>query len=303
MFDITKTKKHIQNLMKQLDFPPDAQKTFMDALTRISNNKAAGDRFSCLLQQYDESENCSYKQMLADIKEIGTALEIHQYTASMLMYLCMAETLHSRYLARGIDEEIYYNSMADLRYKLEECRLVYGINGTFVADWLQGYFDLTRFALGRLQFEIITTTEEYTIDGITLPAGSKAINTHIPRTGTRLDHEEVLKSYRLAAEMFACQFKSQPIVFICSSWLLDPWNITVLSPTSNLAAFYSDFKIVKSCEYSNYDEIWRLFDCLYTGNASDLPKDSSLRKAYAKRIERGEPIAWGVGLFIYPLPL
>lgn len=292
-------KNYMLDLMQQLNFPTDAQKTFVDALDRISNDKIASAWFCCLLQQYDESENCAYKQMLNDAKALGQALEIHEYTISMLLFLCMTEKLHSRYLERGIAEEIYYNSMADLAYKLEECRLVHGIHGSFVAYWFRGFFKLTRFALCRLQFEITTTKEEYTFDGITLPAESKAINVHIPRTGTRLDHNDVLTSYRLAAEMFAHEFQSQPIVFTCRSWLLDPWNETVLSPTSNLAAFCNDFRIVRSGEYDDYTEMWRLFDCMYTGDVSALPKDSSLRRAYADRIQRGEPVAWGLGMFVY----
>ena len=196
MLELEKQRVYIQDLMDKLSFPTDAQKAFLDALDSISNNKTASAWFLCLLQQYNESEHCSYKQMLAHIKALGEAVGIHEYTASMLLFLCMAERLRLRYLERGIDESIWLNSLLDLRYKLTECRLIYGINGSFVSWWFPEFFNLTRFALGRLQFEVITLTEDYIVADTKIRAGSKAINMHIPRTETKLEHGEVLKSCR-----------------------------------------------------------------------------------------------------------
>ena len=141
--------------------------------------------------------------------------------------------------------------------------------------------------------------ENYEVDGIQFPAGSKAINLHIPRTGTRLYHELVLEAYDLAAAFYKDVFGDGPIVFTCGSWMLYPWIRTVLSPTSNMAAFYDDFTIVSWGEYEDYNQVWRLFDCAYTGDPDLLPQDSSLRRAFVQRIKQGEKIGWGKGAFIY----
>ena len=289
----------LKALMTTLSFSADAQQTFLNALARIQADKTAAAWFDCLLKQYNETEDCNYKQMLADVTAMGAVLGIHEYTITMLLYLCMADKLKERYTEQGIDDSIFFNTMSDLRYKSEECRFVHGIDGFFASMWFAGFFRMSRFALNRLQFEIVTTTNALTADGITVPAGTKAINIHIPRTGGKLDHDEVLKSYQMAADWFAPQFENQPIIFICTTWLLDPWNMTVLSPTSNLAAFYNDFRIIKTGTYPDYNQAWRLFDCKYTGNPADLPRNSSLRRAYAERIERGEPMGWATGIFVY----
>lgn len=299
MVDMKKQKQYVKDLMAQLTFPSDAQKTFLDAFDTIAGDEAAASRFSRVLEQYEESEHCPYGPMLDEVKAIGETLGIHEYTVSLLLFLCLAEILRCRYAERGLEEQVWHDSLMDLRYKLEECRLVFRINGSFVASWFPGFFNLTRFALGRLQFELVKTPQTYTVGNTILPAGSKAINIHIPRTGTKLSHTEVLRSYQLAAEHFADAFQGQPMVFICHSWLLDPWNLTVLSPESNLAAFYRDFQIVATGDFQGYGEMWRLFDCLCTENITDLPKDSSLRCAYAGRMQRGETIGWGMGLFFY----
>ena len=296
---ISNMRNHVEHLMCRLDFPGDAREELLSAYDAIKQNSWSGERFSALLAEYEKSMDCEYKRMLADAVALAEPLSIHAYTASLLLFLCMSKTLLERYREKELDESIYYRSMADLGYKLEECRLVYGINGSFVASWFAGFFNMTRFGLGRLQFEIRQTTEDFVVGGSTVPAGSNAINVHIPRTGTKLDHGDVLDAYDQAAAFFRDAFAEGQCVFFCKSWLLDPWNLTVLKPDSNLARFCGDFKIVKSGVYEDYQELWRLFDCLYTGDAKKLPQDSSLRRAYADRVSRGEPIGWGLGMFLY----
>ena len=299
MVNLEECRIYVQDLMTRFAFPLDAHKTFMDAFEVILDDKTASAWFSCLLQQYEDSEHCAYNQILTDVKAMGKILGIHDYTISLLIYLCMSKKLRCRYLERGIDDEIYFNSLLDLRYKLEECRLVYGVNGSFVAHWFYRFFNLTRFALGRLQFELIQTKAHYIVGGREIAAGSNVINVHIPRTGARLEHSEVLQAYKKAAEFFSSDFDEQPIVFTCCSWLLDPWNLTVLSHSSNLTAFCKDYQIVETGFYDGYGEMWRLFDCVCTNNLAKLPQDSSLRRAYVKRMECGEPVGWGRGLFLY----
>lgn len=292
-------KETLKHLMTKIQFSDNEQKTMIDTLEKVYADKVAGKWFSTLLAQYDASEHCNYKQMLSDVKALGEALDIHEYTMVLLLYLCMAEKLRQRYQERGLSEKLFYDTIMDFRYKLTECQLIYGVDGCFVGWWMNGYFELDRFALGRLQFEIRKTDAEYTVQGVVLPAGTKTINIHIPRTGTPLHHHEVWESYRMAYELFAGELTDQPVVFSLKSWLADPWNMTVLSSGSNIYKFISDFKIVESGLRDNYNLVWQLFDCLYTGDPEKLPRDTSFRRAYADRIARGEPVGWGYGLFIY----
>lgn len=291
-------KQNIITIMNRIAFPNDAQVIFLDALDRISVDPVATVWFKRLIEQYEISDTaCDYNRMIADMNAMGEALNINEHTMDLLLFLCLCEPLRTRYIERGIEENVWHNSIMDLRYKLEECYLVQGTVGSFVAPWFAGFFDMTRFALGRLQFEIVYTRKDYIVGGINIPEGSPAINIHIPRTGTRLDHNEVLDSYLTAADWFADIFPDGEVLFTCNSWLLDPWNITILKPTSNLAAFIRDFEIVESYSYDNYPDLWRLFDCNYNGNPTDLPRDSSLRRAYADRVARAEPTGSGRGFF------
>ena len=292
--------RDVNTLMERLSFPADARKVLDAALCDIAKDGDAAAWFQQYVADYRKNEGpLDYKRLLQEGAALSERLGMHGFTMAMLFFLALGEPLRQRYAARGIRAEIFYASMADLRYKLEECRLVYGVVGSFVPAWFIGFFEMTRFALGRLQFEILHTKKDYMVGGALLPAGSAAINIHIPRSGERLCHDAVLDAYRQAAEWFRDQFPDGNPVFTCHSWLLYPWNLEVLGPGSNLAAFIGDFEIVESADYENYQEVWRLFDCHYTGSAADLPADSSLRRAYAERIAKGEPIGYGRGFFRY----
>lgn len=285
-------KENAKQLMQKLDFPSDDQ----DELLAILDKFLITSEFLSIVNRYD-CNDFDFPKILDDVKTLAEKKDICPYTAHMLLFICLSPKLYKKYIEKGIDDKIFYDTMRDLRYKLEECRLLHGKCGTVAATWYQRFFEMRLFALGRLQFEINHTWFECDIDGIHIPKGKKVLSVHIPRTNTRLEHGLVLDSYRQAREFYKNEFKDN-IIFICNSWLLYPWIRTVLKDGSNLARFYDDFTIVQSGEYQNYNEIWRLFDCLYDGNPDNLPSDTSLRRAYIQRIKSQQPIGHGTGIIV-----
>ncbi len=294
----TALKEQVTYYMQKLSFPADAQAELLAALDKICADGASFSAVSGIAVTYAADFRCHFTPILEQTRALCAKLDIHTYVGELLLYLCLADILRAHYRAEGLDEAIFWSSLADLGYKLEECRLIYGINGSFVGRWFAGFFKLERFALGRLQFELTTLKKPGSYRGTPLPEGSTAINVHIPRTGTRLDHAQVEDAYKTARKFFADTFGDGPAVFTCSSWLLYPWNLEILPPNSNLRAFIADYEIAQSGDYPDYSSLWRLFDCNYTGNPDDLPQNSSLRRAYAARVGRGEPIGYGVGFFL-----
>ena len=290
-------KEQVSYYMQKLCFPEDAKADLSEALDKICQDGASFSAVSDIVATYAADFNCHFTPILEKVRELCKKQNVHTCAGELLIYLCLADVMRAHYRAKGYGEEMFWNALADLGYKLEECRLIYGINGSFVGRWFAGFFKLERFALGRLQFELMQLKKPGSYRGTTFPEGTTVINVHIPRTGTRLDHNEVENAYRMARNFFADAFPEGPVIFNCSSWLLYPWNLEVLSPTSNLRAFINDYEIVRSGDYDDYSALWRLFDCNYTGNPDDLPQDSSLRRAYAARVKRGEPTGYGVGFF------
>ena len=191
--------------------------------------------------------------------------------------------------------------MCDLKWKLWECKAVKGSWGSFVAGWFPGFFNLTRFALGRLQFEIVEFDGEYEKDGKKLKKGDKVINVHIPRTLTPLDKKSRDDAYSQAAEFFRNMTDGAPIAFVCSSWLLYPEAEKILPAHSNIRGFMADYDIIRSKvdEEGDYHNMWRLFDMDFTGDFNDYPEDSSLRRAYKKFLLDGNRTGSGYGVFFY----
>ena len=284
---------------KALDFPNDATDTFCSALFSISADSTDFAELTSILALYEETELCDYSAMLSKIKALCEKHNIHEYTSAMLLFLLLADKLKARYAERKISLEIFYASLRDLRYKLDECQLVHGVFGTSAGWWYVGFFKLTRFALGRLQFEIITIKEDVTVDGVVIPNGSKAINIHIPRTLTPLDRRQTLDAYNMAAEFFKAEFEASPIIFACDSWLLYPWLKEALGENSNIVRFANDFTLYKVGDYENYALAWRVFDKKYESDISSMPNKTSLQRAFIERIKNDLPIGWGRGIFIY----
>lgn len=252
---------------------------------------------ACLEQAMTEyeKEDCDYTRLIALADEAAVAVDTHEYTVELLVYICLSKMLRKRYLARNIDETIFWNSMLDLRYKLEECKAVKGVVGSFVATWFEGFFTPTRFALGRLQFELVPFGHTYEKDGKALTPDSKVINVHIPRTGTRLDVEECEQAYAQAAAFFSDQIGGDT-AFVCHSWLLYPENEHILSERSNIVRFMKRYDIIKWGIDKHKSDLWRLFDT-DESHPDRLPTDTTARRLYVDHIKAGGKLGWGFGVF------
>lgn len=288
----------IARYTKILQFPQDAQDELQAVLQKIVANGASLSRFCHFLASYREDCFTHFTPIVEGMEALCQNLQIHPFVGRLLLYVCMLDDMRTHYAARGIGEEIYANTVRDLSYKLGECRRIHGVNGLASPLWFSGFLKLKRFALGRLQFELTNLKKSYPFGGILLPEGTLAIDVHIPRTGTPLLHGEVLAAYRQAKEFFRPYFAGRPVVFTCYSWMLDPFNLTVLSPTSNMAQFARDFEIVEVTVCTTYNQLTFVFERMYNGDPTTLPQDTSLRRAYAARIARGEMPCVGRGVFV-----
>lgn len=287
---------HLERLFLDCEYPIAAATELLSAYDRIMSCRRSD--FEALISAYENSYDIDYTAAMESMKEISSSVGIHEYTGALILFLAFTRGLGMYYRKRGLSDDIFHDTVMDLKYKLDECLLVKGVCGSFVAKWFVGFFKLERFALGRLQFEIVDFGDDLELDDISLKRGERVLNVHIPRTGTMLDRESVLHAYRLAADFYR-PIIGQRIVFTCSTWLFFPRHREMLRPGSNLLDFMNDYNIFTCGEYSDYNEIWRLFDTEYDGDASHLPADTSLRRAYVDLISRGERTGWGKGVFEY----
>lgn len=296
----------IETLLKIFEdysYPEESRRVFAQAYGRIAADPAANAAAGEILGRYAADILCDQEKMREDFAALAAPFGIHEYTAKFLLYLLLLPQLEKNYEAAKLPHEIFVESAADLKYKLTECRLVKGIWGSFVTPWFRDFYALRLFSFGLLQFRRICYNPErhhirYEKDGFCLTADTPLIDVHIPRTGKHLDHDEVMREYRRAAVFFRERFGVERAAFFCASWLLFPPNLELLRPDSNLARFIRDFDILYSSEFSDYTELWRLFDMDYTGDPDALPADTSFRRGYIRWLKEGRKTGRGIGIFL-----
>lgn len=287
-------KNYLNNFMVQCSYLDTDREFLLSAFDKIQSNENAKSEFERLVKVYEGNIHCDYyKEILVPAQNAGKLVGVHPYTSGLLIFMCMTKHLKELYIERGIDIEIYNNSVLDLRYKLEECKAVRGVIGSFVAWWFPGFFDLTRFTLGRLQFEVVKFEHNYNKNGIVLTPDSKVINVHIPRTGTPMDKEGCDKAYEMAREFFKSEVGENGH-FICHSWLLYPEHANILPKHTNVYRFFSEFDVFEYADNEGED-LWRLFDT-EERNPDRLPTNTSMRRNYVEHMKKGGLVGWGLGV-------
>lgn len=290
-------RSYIKQFMVDFEYPTEAAECLLSAYDHFQEK--AKVEFDALISTYESDSNCDYDALIKQVDALSLPCGVHTYTAQLLLFICFSRKAKELYLAKGIDEQIWHDSMLDLKWKLFECKEVYDIWGSFVANWFPRFFIPDRFALGRLQFEIIPYEwTPYEKNGVSIQKGDKVINVHIPRTGTGIRREVLDDAYARAAEFFKDEFKDKPVVFVCNTWLLYPGNKEFIPEKSNLRAFMENYDIVKFRDDPKRGWLWRLFDTMEQ-NPDRLPADTSLRRAYINRIKAGGLTGSGSGVYIY----
>lgn len=292
----------LNELMERTGFPADAFGAFQEIHTRLHENNAAEKAFDAVCSLYDFGVR---RELLAVLDRIAEQIDASNYTIELFFFMYQADALRVRYEAADLDEQIFWDTVTDLRAKLVECRDVYGVWGSFVASWFFGFFDMTRFALGRLQFEVENFSHNgagYTAGGYILPEGNKVINMHIPSLGPLkpelvLDAFKRAYSFKLFADVRIPGTNVMP--FVCHSWLLYPPHYDFLPKHSNILKFMDCFDIIDYAESDTFGNKWRVFGKDKDTEPALLPTDTSLRRAYAERLRTGEKTGNGFGVFLF----
>lgn len=288
-------REYLIDFFKEFEYDDGDVQKLIRAYDTITQSNSAKKIFNEALSAYEANIAIDYQaEIFCRTRKISEITRVHDYTVELLIFMCMTKRLKAVYSERGLDMQIYKDSVLDLKWKLEECKAVKGICGSFVSPWFCGFFDLTRFALGRLQFEIITTWQDYEKNGIKLERDkSKVINVHIPRTGTPIDKESCDKAYAQAREFFKSQV-GENCPFVCYSWLLYPENKNILPSDTNTYRFMSEYDII-GWEVNNGEDLWRLFDT-DEKNPDRLPADSTIRRCYINHLKNGGRVGCGFGV-------
>ncbi len=294
-------KEYIRNFFDIFEYPAEAKEALTSAFDKIYETESAWKYYDELLREYEENDAFQLGHVLNDSTVAAREAGVLDDQGTFLIFCCFSKHLREMYVKRRVDEKVWYDSMCDLRIKAVECKNVKGYWGSFVSGWFGGFFDMTRFALGRLQFEKISYPDDwnpYIGHGISVGAGNVVVNVHIP-SGGRLPYEAVLESYKQAYIWYKDTLRDGKLVIVCSSWLMYDKMPEIAGEGTNTYNFIMDYETVVSYENEPFVDCWRLFDVYYTGDPSVLPRSGGLRRRYAEWLEAGNKAGAGCAVAIF----
>ncbi len=289
---MTERPDYLDSFFRRFGYPASAR----ESLGSLAAMTAGEPLLETYLTEYRRTGEIDYGRLLDDMETLAEKHGVSPYETQFLAFVLLSEPLLGRYREAGIPEEIWVDSMTDLRCKLTECEKMYGVEGSFVACWFCRFFDMTRFALGRLQFETAEMPRDYVPGG--LKKGETVINVHIPSRG-KLPHEAVLDSYRRAWEFYPQYRRNGLLPIICFSWLLYPRHAEFLPPSSNILAFANDYTILDWGESEEFDDAWRIYYRDAGRPPEELPTDTPLRAAYTAWLRKGGRSGVGSGILLF----
>ncbi len=290
-------KAQIKSFCLEYDYPEEAIKSLLADFDAIKKTEYY-PLFKAYVDMYnDDDPSFSFPKALKAMEIVANGTGISEYAIKFLLHVCMAQHCRELYDQAGIPLKIYHDSMLDLKWKLMECKKNFNVWGSFVASWFNRFFELSRFALGRLQFEDDPAQETYEKNGVKLNYGDWVLNVHIPSSG-KLSVEDCMESFRIASEFFADRFPDGIIKFRCSSWLLAPIHDKYLPPESGIRKFADMFDVTKVTPKPEGNDLWRIFNKEYNGSTEGFPAETSLQRAYLKLLSDGNVPESGLGFIL-----
>lgn len=281
----------IKELCVKIGFSAEDADFFEDCLSNILSDKACATMLLDAQEAYFGKAE-GYNELLDKISE---KLSLHRYTVDMTFLLYCARTLYCVYKVKGYDDEMYFSSMHDLSCKLNECKELYGIRGTFVFKrWFGRFFTTTLFSFGRLEIGVVPFPhEEY--KGV--KKGDVSFDCHIP-SGRKLNEEDVYASLKKAYSFFKEQgiLKGDIMTVNCHSWILYPETVKIFSENSNLRKFAQLFDVVRTEDDPTNQDFWRIFGVEFDENFEKAPQDTSLRRNLVSYIKNGGNMGAGIGV-------
>lgn len=280
--------------MSSVNYPDETISFVTDTYKKICDNKRGKGLFDGALNLYKMQLMPAWGWALTSAERAGNEIGVHKFVSHFVFTLCVTKHIKVLYEQKSMPEGCFYGFLNDIKIKWAECVTIHKMDGVFVAEWFNRFVDGTRHTFGRLQFEPLFTANIHEVAGRTITEGDLAIAVHIP-SGSKLLKQDCIDSFLKAAEFYAPLFEDGNVLFQCNSWLLYPGHKEFLPETSNILMFADFFTVVSSKEYK-YD-LWRIFGQENCDDIASLPEDTSLQRAYKKRLLENGEVGGAKGLF------
>ena len=293
----------IQKFMAYYKYPAEAVECFTGILDRLDNEPDFAAIFDAAGADYmNGAEEIDLHRIYSQIDPAASERGISPYSIDFVFLMTAAQEMKRRYAERGLPEQLFWDTLDDMRSKLYECIECEEVPGTFVGTWFGGFFELTMFKYGRFEYHFrhFDFEEPFkTSYGIMLNPGDLCVNMHIPSHGPSLTDEVRLDSYKKAYAAFHDKFPDGIIRFTCGSWLLFPKHREFLHEGSNIVKFLNDFEIISWAYKQDFHDGWRIFNKYSDEPVDKLPRDTALRREYADWLSAGNMAGDGFGIMLF----
>lgn len=293
-------KEHYYLFLDKAELPAEAVKYLSDCGKRFFEGFEKE-----LIAVIDEFYGNDFNIKIADerLLPLAEASGIHIYTVNFIFLVAASERMLADYRKAALGDELFWDTIMDIKYKLFECHTVMKVWGNFVEHWYPIFYRLDLFKLGRLEFERIDKIKlpgdkPIEVHGYTVNPGDRAFSVHIPSCGP-LTRELRIDSYKRAYNFFEKEREGKPLVCFCESWLLNPDNRKIFPPHLNIIDFMSDWFIFNRFDDPEYNDAWRIFGQMYKGNTAALPQDTTPQRSMVRWLQNGGIAGCGEGLLIF----
>lgn len=289
---------YLQQYTIQYSFPAEAKAALYQAFDEVCGDPDLYQTMVQAISAYESGKIQSRDEMLELLFHVRQQAEgfcVPSETVEVLFFILCSKHLKDLYVEKKMPLGYYDGLASDIISKLRECYTVKGIWGSFVTTWFAAFYVLGRFAIGRLQFDVIDMPACISLDGKYCFNGEQAVNIHIP-SGRPLRKPDVQASLKEATAFFADRFPGDSVLFTCHSWLLYPGHYEMLPKESGIRQFMEEFILIDVDIHPDGKDLWRIFDTFDHENLDNLPQNTSLQKSYVQWLKQGKPVGAGLGI-------
>lgn len=258
-----------------------------------------GDRYDPYTQEQLIDQKAQAERFLALAEALDPTGE-DKYTLQLLFWLHCVPFLQAVYQRNHIADDVLYDTLCDITYKVNECKKQRGVCGVCV-PWFYLIFNFQLFAFGRLQYQTMKYERaDYRFGDYTLNNGDVIYGCHIPSSG-KLHPELCMDSLDRAYRFFKDQLRGDILPVGCDTWLLyPPYLEKVFAEGSNIKEFSKLFDITQTrCIGKNFSVCGSIFGKAYSGSTKDLPAKTTLQKQFIQYIDNDGDFGYGFGVLLY----
>lgn len=281
---------HYKLLISKFDIPEEVKTYLLEEADTIFSSYS--NEFSQIIAKFYKVKNRA-AFIESEMNDLSEKSDVNIYVLHFILLASASFYMLNDFKRANISEDIFWDTIRDLEYKLYECVNIKGYWGNFVYGWYNIFYTSDIFKLGRLEFERVKFDREYTNGDVIVKKGDTVYSVHIPSCGP-LTKELREESYKKAYEFFKDELAGKAMVCICDSWLLYEKNKVIFPKNSNLLDFLNDWDIVSSKDDENFGDAWRVFGKSY--EKGNMKHENSLQKSIINHIENGGTMGYGFGV-------